>query len=129
MNIQTDRQYTVFKQENQYGALYSIGLSKKQQDGNYLNGYVRVQFKKGVELENKTRIYIRKGWLDFYKSKNNETMLYVFVSEFETAGETINKTKAQVQQEILKEVTQDPFEEYYEQNKEAVDNLDDSLPF
>lgn len=61
---------------------YSIGLSKKDRDGNYENGYMPIQFRNGVRVTNQTRIVITKAWLSFYKDKNNKTVPYIFVSDF-----------------------------------------------
>lgn len=87
MNIQTDRQYMIFKQTNDYGTFYSVGLSRKNQDGTYTNGYMPVKFKKDVAVEDKTKIKIKKAWLDFYKNNQKATVPYIFISEFEVASE------------------------------------------
>ena len=56
MNIQTDKMQMVFRRDTDYGTNYTIGMSRKKQDGTYDNAYFPVQFKKNVELENKTNI-------------------------------------------------------------------------
>ena len=66
MNIENKYPVMVFKRENQGHTFYSIGISRKDRNGNYINGYIDCRFKKGIELENQTRIYIKKAWLDFY---------------------------------------------------------------
>lgn len=126
MNIVTDKPYMVFRKDGQYGAMYSIGISKKNQDGSYTNGYLPVRFRKGVILENKTTIYIKKSWLDFYIDKDKKTCIYVFINEFSTVDKVIEESK----QDIPKKS---------EDNSEKVDpyaaigdefQLDaDSLPF
>jgi hypothetical protein len=66
---------------------------KKKQDGTYDNAYIPVQFKKGVEFENQTNIYIKKAWLSFYKTKEGKPIYYIFISEFNTIKEQANEYK------------------------------------
>lgn len=86
----------VFKTENQYGVFYKVGLSKKDRNGNYINGYLNVRFKKGVSLENKTKICIKNGFIDFYLDKNNNTVPFVMVLEFEKVEEQLNNNQTKV---------------------------------
>ena len=116
MNITNDYPVMVFKQENTYGTFYSLGISKKNQDGNYINGYMPCQFKNNVNLEDKTKIYIKKAWLSFYL-KDKETKPYIFINEFETLDETIKNAK--------EETKSDPYAEFGEQ----ITINDDDLPF
>lgn len=78
MNIQKGDKATVFKNEN----TYTVGLSKKDKDGKYENGYMLCQFKKDVAVESKTKIVINDAWLTFYKDKNNYTVPYIFINDF-----------------------------------------------
>ena len=73
----------VFRKDFDGRATYSTTLSKKNIDGEWENGYIPIQFKKGVELANKTRITITNGWLSFYKTKDNKTVPYIFCLEFD----------------------------------------------
>lgn len=109
MNITNEQAIMIFKREYQGNTFYSVGLSKKKQDGNYENGYMPCQFKKGVSLEDKTKIYIKHAWLSFYlkdipNSESKQTMPYIFINEFETLKQTIEKSK----QEEPK-IEEDPF--------------------
>ena len=61
----------IFKSE--YG--YSTTISTKNQEGQYERMYIAVQFPKGIELENKTLIDIKDGFLSFYKSNNGISKL------------------------------------------------------
>ena len=72
MNIENKYPVMIFRStyENKY--FYKMGLSKKGQDGKYINGYIMCRFKNGVELEDKTKLYIKNAWLDFYL-KDKET--------------------------------------------------------
>ena len=120
MNIVTDRQYMIFRKDNEFGTFYKVGLSKKDMNGNYINGYKDVRFKKGVNIENKTIIYIKKAWLDFYL-KDGKTRDYIFISEFETLENTIKKNHTEIKQsdpyeEVGREVKQDSMDLYPEDN-------------
>ena len=126
MNISNKYPVMIFKSEYQGNKFYKVGLSKKDVDGNYINGYMPVRFKKGVELEDKTKIYIKNAWLDFY-IKDKTTMPYIFISEFEKLEDTIENAK---QKEEL-----DPYETFGKTiehkttlTTEEIDQLPD-LPF
>lgn len=110
MNIVTDREYMIFKSEYQNRVFYKIGISKKDQSGNYINGYINCGFRKDINLDNKTKIKIKKAWLDFYL-KDKITVPSIFIYEFEI-----------ISQEQKKE---DPFEEF--SNEVVLTELD--LPF
>lgn len=89
MDVISNKEEMIFKSDNNDKTIYSIGLSKKNQDGSYENGYMVVRFKKDVTLENKTKIKIKNAWLDFYKVEN-KTNPYIFINEFEVV-QTDNK--------------------------------------
>lgn len=78
----------VFVNEHNGRKFYKVGISKKMQDGNYQNGYVDVQFKKDIIVENKTKINIKSAWLTFYMNKENITVPYIFINEFEQLDNT-----------------------------------------
>lgn len=86
MNINFEKEITVFRYDGQYGASYSLGLSKKKQDGSYENGYMPCKFKKDIELENKTKIKIKNAWLTF-NVKDKKTYPYIFINSFDIIGE------------------------------------------
>lgn len=76
----------IFAKDYNDRTFYSVGLSKKKQDGEYENGYMDVVFKKGVSLANKTKIDVKKAWLTFYV-KEKRTVPQIFISEFEVVGD------------------------------------------
>ena len=89
MNL--DREYMIFK--NEYGK-YSIGLSKKNANGEWENTTFPVRFKKDVELENKTKIKIKDYWFDFYNwthENKKGTTYYFFINEFEITSQSEEK--------------------------------------
>jgi len=87
----------VFAKEYQERTFYSIGLSKKGMDGNYINGYINASFRKGVVIPNQTKIEITKGWLDFYINKDKHTVPQIFVMEFETESQEAPEPQEEVQ--------------------------------
>lgn len=118
MEIVSNREEMIFKSEYNDKPIYRIGLSKKDKNGNYIKGYMNVNFKKGVELDNMTKIKIKSAWLDFYKV-DIKTVPVIFISEFE----------------IVDENKKDPFEEFGESIKtdfdlgEQMDITEADLPF
>lgn len=90
MEIVSNKKEIIFKSKKDDKTYYSIGMSKKKQDGTYENGYMNVHFKKDVNIENKTKIMIKSAWLDFY-TKNKITVPYIFINEFEVIEDNDNK--------------------------------------
>ena len=93
MNIIEDKVKVVFRKDINNKASYSIGLSKKKENGEYENGYIPCRFKKDVTLENQTKIKIKSAWLDFYKVEK-KTFIYLFINEFEKVGEQKEEQKS-----------------------------------
>ena len=86
MNIIDDKQKTVFRNERDDKVFYSIGLSKKKEDGSFEKGYINARFKKDIDLKDKTKIKIKEAWLDFYKA-DKKTVPYIFINKFEMASD------------------------------------------
>lgn len=82
MQIVENKDVMIFKQEKDGKRFYSIGLSRKDVNGNYINGYMPVVFKKDVELENKTKIKIKEAWLGF-NVKDKKTYTHIFINNFD----------------------------------------------
>ena len=99
----------IFK--SQYG--YSTTISNKNQNGEYEKMYISVQLPKDIELENKTMIEIKKGFLSFYKSKEGLPKLKLVIQEFTTDEQNYIKEERETIQN--------------EQNYEF--NPDEDLPF
>lgn len=76
----------VFKNVNNDRTYYRIGLSKKNMEGNYINGYMTAVFNKDVELDNKTKIILKNAILDFY-IKDKQTIPYIRVFDYELYGD------------------------------------------
>ena len=80
MSLKVTGEILIFK--NDKGA-YSTSISKKKEDGTYENMKISVNFKKGTELENKTKINITNGFLSFWKNNQGLPQLKLVVMEFE----------------------------------------------
>ena len=81
---------------NEFG--YSTSISRKNQDGEYEKMYLSVQLPKGVELENKTKINITKGFLSFYKNKQGLPQVKIVVMEYKTDEELQEREAIQNEQ-------------------------------
>ena len=79
MHIKENEELMIFKNDKGY---YSIGLSRKDRNGNYFNGYFPCQFKKDVNLDNKTKIRIKNAFMSFYL-REDKTMSYIMITDFE----------------------------------------------
>lgn len=86
MEIISNKDELIFRKDFDGKPSYSLGLSKKDKEGKYINGFIKVNFKKGTDLKNKTKIKINKGWLDFYK-EGNKTIATLFINEFDIVEE------------------------------------------
>lgn len=112
MNIVNDRPVMVFKKEKRY----SVGLSKKNQNGEYEKAYYPIQFNKDIELEDKTLIKINNAWLSWYdweyEDKKGRTF-FIKCTDFE---------------EVEKEDS-NPFEEFGKEHNSGNEITDSDLPF
>ena len=90
-----DRSEMIFRKEYNGKPSYSIGLSKKDKDVNYTNGYIKANFKAGTEINNKARIKINSAWLSFYKDDKDKTIPTIYISDFEIVedGEVAEEPK------------------------------------
>ena len=86
MQIISDKEEMIFRNERNGKAIFSIGLSKKNKDGEYVNGYMEVHFRNGVDLQNQTKIKIKEAWLGF-NQKEKKTYPYIFINDFDIIEE------------------------------------------
>lgn len=77
---------TIFMKEFDGRRVYSKAI-KYQKDGTDKYGYFPVQFRKGVDLANKTKIEIKESWINANEGKNGTVYFCEFVSDFETITE------------------------------------------
>ena len=104
----------VFESKYQDKTYYKLGISKKDQNGNYINGYLDCRFRKDVEVDTSKKIYIQDAWLDFYV-KDKVTHNFLFVNKFEYVSDVVKNESA----------ASDPFEDFG--NEVAL--TDEDLPF
>ena len=95
MKIENKHPVMIFVKEYNGNTYYNMGLSKKDQNGNYINGYISARFKKGTQIDDKKKIYIKDAWLDFYL-KDKSTIPYVFINDFEYVEDAIVKSKDEI---------------------------------
>jgi hypothetical protein len=126
MEIVSEKNEMIFRKDYNGKPSYSIGLSRKQSDGTYLNGYMKVSFKKDVELKNKSRIRINQAWLDFYKA-DGKTIPYIFINDYTLTQDGESDTQN------VEVDTPNPFEDFGNSIKtevqEAIEIKDSDLPF
>lgn len=63
---------------------YSTSISNKNEEGKKVYIYIPVQFPKGTELEDKTNIEIKKGFLTFFTTKDGKNQIKLVVMDFES---------------------------------------------
>lgn len=81
-----DKGVTIFANERE-GAngkytLYSIGVSSKNKDGGWINGYIGCRFKKDVSVANKTKIKINSAFFTASKS-GDKTYTSLMITDFD----------------------------------------------
>ena len=122
MNIECEKPKMVYKYTTKDGKeFYSLGLSKKKQDGTWENGFISCRFKKDINLENKTKILIKGGWLDFYV-KDKITNPFIFINDFE-----IQEDKQENKQQEVNEFSTMSTKTNYQENEIVLN--DNDLPF
>lgn len=65
---------------------YSYSISKKGEDGKYINCYQDVRFAKGAEVPNGATIQIKKAFMSFNVGKDNKKYPYLMVQEYTMMG-------------------------------------------
>ena len=96
---------------------YSTSISKKKKDSDdYENAFVDVYFRKGVRVDDRSKIKVKKSWLSFNTNvKTGKHFIYIFIDEFDVLGtipkktETKEDTKTEVDKiiEQMEESTQE----------------------
>ena len=94
MNIECEKEKMIFRNEKDGKVFYSIGLSKKNQDGTYTSGYITCKFPKNANIENKTKIKILNAWLDFWVDDKKITHPYIFINKYEILSDDIPNVKS-----------------------------------
>lgn len=110
---------TIFKREYQGKVYYKIGLRKKDQNGKYVNGYIDAQFRKDANVDDSKKIYIKNAWLDFYKTNDGKTNIYIFLNKFDYVSDIIEDSKA----------PGDPLEQTGTMYTDEIELTEDDFPF
>lgn len=122
MNIECDKPKTIYKYKTKDGKeFYSIGLSKKKQDGSWETGFISCRFPKETQIENKTRILIKRGWVDFYV-KDRITYPFIFINQYVEVKDSIPEDTK------IEEIPQNTKTEY-DTEKSDIQISDEDLPF
>ena len=75
---------------------YSLGINSKNQNGEWVNGYINCKFKKGVTIPNKTKIKIKSAFFVATKS-GAKSYTHLMITDFdileagESAGESADE--------------------------------------
>lgn len=108
MQVISNRKEKIFRKDLSNGnTIYTIGLSKKDRNGKYINGYMLCNFKKDANIPDKSFIYIKSAWLDFYL-KDSQTIPFIFINEYELIDETQKETQVLEVESITAEQLDDP---------------------
>ena len=84
MQITTKYPITIYRKEFGDKICYSTRVIKKDKEGNYKGAFIPVNFKKDISVEDRSKITIMNGWLDFYIDKENKPVFIIFISQFST---------------------------------------------
>jgi hypothetical protein len=123
MNIESDRPKIIYKYTTKDNKeMYSIRLTKQKQDKTWETGFINCRFKKNIKLENKTKILIKGGWLDFYV-KDKITYPFIFVNEFEI----VETPEQENTQETVNEFSSMNIKTEYQEDE--IKLTDEDLPF
>lgn len=138
MKVEINFPVIVYRNDGQYGASYSLGLSNKRLDGGFDVGYIHVQFRKGVEVPNRTKIKVKNAFLTFYLSKNTKNAtFYIMITDFEIVENAQNnqnivqnevKASQNFQSNVQNEIKEDPYYQFGQEIAIADDTPLD-LPF
>lgn len=86
-----DKPVMIFRNDKEYNGTtfptYTISVSSKDKEGNWANGYIDCLFKKGVEIENKTKIFIKNAFPVSSKGKDKVYTKWM-ITDFEIEGQT-----------------------------------------
>lgn len=82
--------------------LYSIGVSSKDTNGGWVNGFLNVRFKKGVEVANKTKIKINNAFPVVTKS-GDKTYVSFMITDFDNLSEGTNSDEGWVDMSNIKD--------------------------
>jgi len=84
MQVLSTKEEMVFRRDTeQYGTFYTLGMSKRNQDGSYTNGYMDIRFRQGVDIPNRSKIMIKDSFLSFRIDKDKKTIPFIMVLDYD----------------------------------------------
>lgn len=83
-----DKGLMIFKDEKGQYPRYYYAISRKNDKGEYVNAYQTIKFKKGVSLENNTKISIKNAFFSFDIGKDDKKYPYLMVTDFQEIRDT-----------------------------------------
>lgn len=111
MQVTSNSEEMIFRKDYNDRPVYSIGLSKKDKDGKYINGYMTCNFKQGTELENQSKIKIKDAWISFYL-KDKQTIPTLFINDYELVSVPKPKEESNPYEDFGESIkTQNEFEQ------------------
>lgn len=81
---------------------YSVGVSSKNQNGEWVNGYVPVRFKKGVTVANKAKIKINNAFYTVMKN-GDKTYVSLMITDFDDLSEGTNSNDGFIDMSNIKD--------------------------
>lgn len=86
----TGEKVRIYSKEKTYSGgtfyTYSMGVSSKDANGDWVNGFLDVQFKKGVVIPNKTDINIKNAF-PTVREYNGKSYVSWFIMDYEIVSE------------------------------------------
>ena len=116
MEVRSSKDEMLFRKDYEGKPLYSISLTRKNENGDYIHGYIQTYFLGGADIPNKSKIRINNGWLSFYL-KDGKTIPTIWTDDYTLVGEPKPK-ESEFEESSIKTEVQSQFE-----------ITDDDLPF
>lgn len=85
MTITADK-VRVYRNDNGNYPRYSIGISSKNKDGDWVMGYMECKFKKGVELQDRDEIKINNSFF-IVEEYQDKKYIKIMVTDFSPVGD------------------------------------------
>ena len=102
-----DKAVMIFRNDKEYNgkpfATYSISVSSKDKEGKWVSGYLDCIFKKGVSVENKTKIIIKNAFPTVSQGKDR-TFVKWMITDFEIEGQKSNDDFMNIPDSIEEEI-------------------------
>ena len=99
MNI-TSNNTMIFAKEFDGKMHYRTSMSRKNQNNEYEKAYIDIKLPKGIQLADKSKIDITKGFLSFYKNKEGKDIFYIVVQDLRTEYENYNQNKEEPKEDV-----------------------------